>query len=185
MSAIYIDWNEDCDFYDLGCPNTIHHAKYGFSWETAHESTTDIAGNKCSPYQGCEICENDSGQVAPIYNYAHIASLSDYTEETRCEIARKTACVLVRKISGPNDEWYIALAECGFDASPDTAAAFLIADGRIPSYILLGLDYDWCKKHLSTELFSQVEDAIKLTLRNHQALAQRWIDTKKKQEVAH
>ena len=100
-------------------------------------------------------------------------------QEVRCEIARKTDCVLVRKISGPSDEWYITLTDCGFDVLPDIAAAFLIADGNIPSYILLGLNYDYCKKQLSPELFRKTEDAIKATLRSHQSQAQRWIDARK------
>ena len=183
MSAIYINWAEDSDFFDLGCPNTIHHIKYGFDWATAHGSTTDLAGNKCSPYQGCKICDEDSGQVEPIYNYAHIAALSNYTAETRCEIAHKTDCVLVRKTSGPTDEWYIALTGCGFDATPDIAAAYLIADNAIPSYILLDLNYNYCKKTLSAELCRGIEDEIKEVLKQHKVQAQRWIDAKKKLEV--
>ena len=179
MNGIYVDWSEDSDFFDLGCPNTIHHTKYGYGWATLPGNITDLAGKKCAPYTGCDICEADSGQVNPIYNNAHPTLYSGYTEETRCEIARKTDCVLVRKISGPNDEWYITLTDCGFDVLPDIAAAFLIADNDIPSYILLHLNYDYCKKQLSPELFRKTEDAIKATMRSHQTLTQSWIDARK------
>ena len=183
MSAIYINWTEDSDFFDLSCPNIMHHTKYGYDWTTSRGDITDLAGKKCAPYTGCDICDEDTGFLEPIGNYIYRTSRDKYNYDQRCMIARKTDCILVRKTNVSDniaEEWYIAPTRYGFDMAPDIVASYLIADYSIPSEMLLSLDYSYCKQCLEPELFAKIEAQIVETATRHAAMLKYWQDAEQK-----
>lgn len=184
MSAIYINWTEEGDFFDLTCPNIIHHTKYGYDWATPRGSILDLAGHKCMPYTGCDICDEDTGSLEPVGSYIYRAATDKCTYDQRCKIAKKTDCIIIRKTDIPakehKEEWYIAPTRYGFDMAPDVVAAYLIADCRIPSDMLLSLDYSYCKQCLEPELFAQIKVQIAETITRQKALLKYWQDAEQK-----
>lgn len=160
MTSVTIDWEEARDNFNLDCPNTEHHERYGIEWETPYESTTDRNGDPCEEYEGCPVCEDDCGQVIPMMNYGHIITYDGMiTDAVRLKIAKETACVLVQ--NNKTDRWFIALMGGGMDLSPHIAYAYFLAQKWLPLDLLEELRAEWCKIELSKEKFEELRAVVK------------------------
>ena len=170
VNAISFDWSENYDEntgesrFNLDCPNTIHHEKYGYHWETAYEATQDKEGNKCEPYQGCPCCEDDSGNLAPMMNYLYPLDYQGMvTQEKQIELAQ-TNCILVEENS--TGDYFLTLTGGGMDLSPSIAYAYYKAQKWLPLELLHELKAGWVKDSLSTEKFEELKDVIVEQLQN-------------------
>jgi len=163
--SISFDWSENYDKesneprFNLDCPNTDHHNKFGYSWETKYESTKDLNGNKCKPYQGCDCCEDDSGHLEPMMNFIYPLDYVGFMEgkegeQKRIEIASKTNCICIQ--DNESEEWYLALTGGGMDLSFSIAHAFMIAQKCLPIDLLNTLNAGWCKDNLDSKTFKEL-----------------------------
>lgn len=162
--GIMFDWSENFkengeSVFDLSCPNTEHHNRFGCGWETEYEATEDTNGDKCEPYQGCPCCEDDSGNLAPMMNFIYPLDYQGFMEgeegeAKRVKIASETNCVCVYKED--TDEWFLTLTGGGMDLSPSIAYAYVIAQKWLPVYLLQQLSPGWCKDSLSEEHFKEL-----------------------------
>lgn len=164
--GIMFDWSKnynenDEPTFDLTCPNSEHHDKFGYGWETKYEATEDTNGDKCEPYQGCPCCEDDSGNLAPMMNFIYPLDYKGFIEgdegkAKRVKIASETNCVCVYKED--TDEWFLTLTGGGMDLSPSIAYAYVIAQKWLPVDLLQELSPGWCKDSLSEEHFKELRE---------------------------
>ena len=178
MVSIHIDWTEEDEKEDfnLECPNTNHHERFGTDGETEEGATTDLNGDPCEPYEQCKACEYDSGYVRPIVNHGHIIDYDGMiTDEIRLKIALETACVLVQ--NNKTDDWFIALTGCGMDLGPDVAYSYVLAQKWLPLDLMEKLDVGWCKTQLSKEQFEKLSTIMKEQSARH---AERFADMSRK-----
>ena len=162
--AINFDWSENFDEntgeqrFNLDCPNTEHHNKYGNGWDTAYEATEDTNGDKCKPYQGCPCCEDDSGYLAPMMNYLYPLDYQGMvTQEIQIELAQ-TNCMLVQENS--TDDYYLVLNGGGMDLSPSIAWAYYKAQKWLPVSLLQELKAGWVKDSLDESKFEELKSLI-------------------------
>lgn len=162
--AISFDWSknysEDGESrFNLDCPNTEHHEKYGRDWETTYEATQDLNGEKCEPYEGCQCCEDDSGNLAPMMNFIYPLDYQGLvTKEKQIELAQ-TNCILVQE--NETDDYFLTLTGGGMDLSPSIAYAFMIAQKWLPLDLINELNPGWCKCQLSEKKFKQLRNIIR------------------------
>ena len=166
MTIIMIDeW--DTEVFDLECPNTDHHDRYGYHWETEYESETDSNGDPCEPYEGCPDCEDDSGYLAPMSNYGHIIDYDGMiTDEIRKKIASETPCILVQ--NNKTGQWLIALTGGGMDLSPRIAYAYVLAQKWLPLDLMESLDREYCRQELGAEKFETLRSIMDQQTANQQ-----------------
>lgn len=166
VTAISFDWSENYDEngqsrFNLDCPNTEHHEKYGYHWETKYESTTPAKGEEgetCEPYQGCPCCEDDSGNLAPMMNYIYPLDYQGLiTQQTRIELAQ-TNCILVEEES--TGDYFLTLTGGGMDLSPSIAYAYYKAQKWLPSAFLQEIKAGWCKDSLGKKEFEELKAVI-------------------------
>jgi len=164
VTAISFDWSENYNEntgdqrFNLDCPNTNHHEKYGRGWETAYEATEDLNGDECKPYEGCPCCEDDSGNLAPMMNYLYPLDYQGLvTQEIQIELAQ-TNCMLVQENS--TDDYFLVLNGGGMDLSPAIAWAYYKAQKWLPISLLQELKAGWVKDSLSTEKFEELKNLI-------------------------
>ncbi len=162
--AIDFDWSENFDEntgeqrFNLDCPNTEHHNKYGNGWDTAYEATEDTNGEECAPYQGCPCCEDDSGYLAPMMNYLYPLDYQGLiTQEIQIELAQ-TNCMLVQENS--TDDYYLVLNGGGMDLSPSIAWAYYKAQKWLPVSLLQELKAGWVKDSLEESKFEELKSLI-------------------------
>ena len=189
--AISFDWSENRDengesIFNLECPNTRHHEKYGLGWETEYEATKDLEGNKCKPYQGCPTCEDDSGYLAPMMNFIYPLDYdgmvnddgadSEENRKRRIEIAEKTNCVCVE--NQKTGEWFLALTGGGMDLSFSIAHAYMIAQKWLPIELLSELNAGWAKCNMSNKDFKKLRvicrQQIKMEISKFRELEKKW-----------
>lgn len=163
VTAIDFDWSENMDEngesrFNLDCPNTDHHEKYGNGWETQYEATEDLNGEKCEAYQGCPCCEDDSGYLAPMMNYLYPLDYQGLvTQEIQIELAQ-TNCMLVEENSTGN--YFLVLNGGGMDLSPSIAYAYFKAQKWLPLDLLHEIKAGWVKDSLSSEKFEELKAVI-------------------------
>lgn len=170
MIAINFDWstnyNENGESrFNLDCPNTDHHEKYGRGWETQYEATQDQNGDQCEPYQGCPCCEDDSGNLAPMMNYIYPLDYQGLvTQEIQIELAQ-TNCMLVEE--NETGDYFLVLNGGGMDLSPAIAYAYFKAQKWLPLDLLHELKAGWVKDSLSSEKFEELKAVIVDQLPSH------------------
>lgn len=177
VNSISFDWSENYDEntgeskFNLDCPNTDHHEKYGYRWETAYEATIDTNGDECEPYEGCPTCEDDSGNLDPMMNYLYPLDYKGFVDEgfdeesrirnqkTRVKIASETNCICVE--DNKTGEWFLTLTGGGMDLSPSIGYAFYLAQKWLPADFLINdLKAGWCKDSLSSENFEELKKVV-------------------------
>lgn len=172
VTAINFDWSENYNEngeakFNLDCPNTEHHEKYGRGWETEYNSTTPANGEEdetCKPYEGCPCCEDDSGNLAPMMNYIYPLDYQGLvTEEIRIELAQ-TNCMLVEEES--TGDYFLVLNGGGMDLSPAIAWAYYKAQKWLPLDLLHELKAGWVKDSLSSEKFEELKALMIEQLQN-------------------
>ena len=112
-------------------------------------------GNPCEPYEGCQICEDDSGQLEPVMLYGHILTTDIMiNDNTPLKIATETACALIQ--NNKTGQWFIALMGGGMDLSPHIAYAYVLAQKWLPDDMLETLSMSWCKTELDKGQFEKL-----------------------------
>ena len=166
MTHIMIDdWHTD--EFDLDCPNTEHHDRYGYHWETEYESETDTKGNPCEPYEGCPTCEDDNGRLEPMNFAGHIIDYDGMiTDEIRKKIAFETACILVQ--NNKTGQWLIALTGGGTDLGPHIAYAYVLAQKWLPLDLMGSLDREYCRQELGAAKFETLRSIMDQQTANQQ-----------------
>ncbi len=173
MSGIHFDWsknwNEETgeDIMDTVCPNSEHHEKYGRDWETEYDSTTDLNGNPCEPYNGCPCCEDDSERIDVMWNVIwpldYSGMVDDGYDESskkenrlrRIRILNETPCACIENVE--TGQWFMCLRGAGMDFGPEIAYAFHLAQKWIPDWLLMEIDMEYCKQLLSKKQFKTLQ----------------------------
>ena len=176
MSGVYFDWSKNWNdeegewIMDIRCPNEEHHEKYGYDWETKYESTTDLKGNTCEPYQGCPCCEDDSARVDVMWNRiwpldfdgmvndGYDESSKKENRQRRIKILDETPCACIENLD--TGEWFICLRGAGMDFGPQIAYTFYLAQKWIPNWLLKEIDMQYCKQLLSEKQFKILQRIV-------------------------
>ena len=175
VNAISFDWSENYGEngeprFNLDCPNTEHHQKYGYNWETEYNATTPANGEEgetCKPYEGCQCCEDDSGNLAPMMNYLYPLDYQGLvTDEIKIELAQ-TNCILVEEES--TGDYFLTLTGGGMDLSPAIAWAYYKAQKWLPAEFIQEIKAGWCKDSLTKEKFEELKALIVEQLANEKA----------------
>lgn len=172
MPGVHFDWSKNWNeeegewIMDIRCPNEEHHEKYGYDWETKYNSTTDLKGNPCEPYQGCPCCEDDSGRIDVIWNTIWPLDFTGMVDngwdgaskrenqQRRIQILKETPCACIENLD--TGEWFICLRGAGMDFGPQIAYAFHLAQKWIPDEFLKRMDMQYCKQLLTDKQFKSL-----------------------------
>jgi len=191
--GISFDWSENYNengeaVFNLTCPNSEHHDKFGCGWETKYNATEDKNGDPCEPYEGCPCCEDDSGNLAPMMNFIYPLDYQGMVDEgydgesrkenveRRIKIASETNCICVE--NQKTGEWFLTLTGGGMDLSFSIAHAYMIAQKWLPIHLLSQLSAGWCKDNMSKKDFQQLRTICREQLKNEiskfREMKQKW-----------